>query len=85
MMPIMAVCFVSVLDWRQLFALLGTGSDRADWGIRIESRPLPAGYTLSMLMANLRSSGCLTGRSVSGRSVRRASLIQTSADEGGGG
>jgi hypothetical protein len=35
----------------QLLALFGIGSDRADWGIRIKNRPLPAGYTLSMLMA----------------------------------
>jgi hypothetical protein len=28
----------------------GTGSDRADWGIRVKNRPLPAGYTLSIAL-----------------------------------
>jgi hypothetical protein len=51
MVPIMAVSFVSVLHWPQLLALFGIGSDRADWGIRIKKSPLPADYTLSMLMA----------------------------------
>jgi hypothetical protein len=67
MVPVTAVSFVSVLHWPQLLTLFGIGSDRADWGIRIKNRPLPAGYILSMLMACSRSSGCLIRKSLSGR------------------
>jgi hypothetical protein len=42
MVPVTAVSFVSVLHWPKLLALFGIGSDRADWGILIKNRPLPA-------------------------------------------
>ena len=51
--PIMSASFVSVLHWPQLLALLGIGPDRPDWSIRWKSHPLPAGYTASMLAAQI--------------------------------
>jgi hypothetical protein len=53
MVPLMAISFVSVLHWPQFLALFGVGPDRPDWSLRWKSRPLPAGYTLSMLTAQV--------------------------------
>ena len=49
----MAVSFVSVLHWPQLLALFGIGPSRPDWRIRCKSCPLPAGYAVAMLTAQV--------------------------------
>jgi len=49
MVPMAAIAFISILHWPQLLALLGIGKNRPDWGIRPKRRPLPWGYTVTML------------------------------------
>jgi hypothetical protein len=49
MVPLMAVAFVCVLHWPQVLALFGIGREKADWSLRLKSRPLPWRYVTSML------------------------------------
>jgi hypothetical protein len=49
MVPLMAVAFVCVLHWPQVLALFGIGRKKADWSLRLKSRPLPWRYVTSML------------------------------------
>jgi hypothetical protein len=51
MVPLMAVAFVCVLHWPQVLALFGVGREKADWSLRLKSRPLPWSYVTSMLSA----------------------------------
>jgi hypothetical protein len=47
----MAVALVCVLHWPQVLALFGIGREKADWSLRLKSRPLPWRYVTSMLGA----------------------------------
>jgi hypothetical protein len=51
MMPLMGLAFVAALHPQQALALLGLGSEPADWGIRLKADPLPWGYLLTVLGA----------------------------------
>lgn len=50
MIPLMAVSFVIILHWQQFLALLGMGTEAADFSIRAKIGPVPTvAYTGTML------------------------------------
>jgi hypothetical protein len=59
--PLMAEAFVCVLRWPQVLALFGIGREKADWSLRLKSRPLPWRYVTSMLDVVSHASGIVCG------------------------
>lgn len=53
MVPLMGLAFVAVLHAPQTLALVGLGSESADWGLRWKPDPLPTAYVLTVLAAVL--------------------------------
>jgi hypothetical protein len=51
--PMMAFALLAVLFWPQLLALLGAGSEKAQWVFAAKRRALPAGYVVAVLAAAL--------------------------------
>lgn len=51
MVPLMGLAFVAVLHAPQALALVGLGSEPADWGLRRKPEPLPTQYLVTVLAA----------------------------------
>ena len=50
-LPFMAVSFIVCLYWGQAQALVGLGSEPADFGLRLKQPPLPGSYLATVIFA----------------------------------
>ncbi len=63
-LPFMAISFVVCLYWGQAQALVGLGSESADFGLRLKDPPLPASYLVTVIAAVLVFLGLPYGEEV---------------------
>jgi hypothetical protein len=45
-LPLLSLALLAAMAWPQALALVGLGSEAADWSLRAKSQPLPASYLL---------------------------------------
>lgn len=88
-LPFMAVSFVVCLYWGQAQALIGLGSESADFGLRLKDPPLPASYLVTVIAAVVVLLGLPYGEEVwrcyrAARRVGKATAEPSAAADRGG-
>jgi hypothetical protein len=52
-LPLLSLALLAAMAWPQALALVGQGSEAADWSLRAKSQPLPASYLLGGLLLSV--------------------------------
>jgi hypothetical protein len=52
-LPLLSLALLAAMAWPQALALVGWGSEAADWSLRAKTQPLPAAYLLGGLLLSV--------------------------------